>query len=119
MDKIFFNHIEFYAYHGAFPEENRLGQRFIVDLELGLYLQPAGQSDDLQQTVNYADVYQTVKEIVEGTPVKLVETLAERIADRCLSQYPIEEILVRVTKPDPPIPGHYQAVGVEIRRSRS
>ncbi|TCS94275.1 dihydroneopterin aldolase [Hazenella coriacea] len=119
MDKIFFNHMYFYAYHGAFPEENRLGQRFMVDLELGLDLCPAGRSDDLKQTVNYAEIYQTVKEEVEGTQVKLVETLAERIADKCLSQYPIEEIMVRVTKPDPPIPGHYQAVGVEIRRSRT
>lgn len=119
MDKIFFNHMHFYAYHGAFPEENRLGQRFMVDLELGLDLRPAGRSDDLELTVNYADVYQLVKAEVEGTQVKLVETLAERIADKCLNQYPIEEIMVRVTKPDPPIPGHYQAVGVEIRRSRT
>jgi 7,8-dihydroneopterin aldolase/epimerase/oxygenase len=119
MDTIFFNGMEFYAYHGAFPEENRLGQRFYVDLELGLDLAPAGQTDDLDQTVDYAKVYETVKETVESHTFALVETLAERIASRLLESFPLEEVMVRVTKPDPPIPGHYESVGVEIRRTRT
>ncbi|SEN63454.1 dihydroneopterin aldolase [Lihuaxuella thermophila] len=119
MDKIFFNEMYFYGYHGAYPEENKLGQRFIVDLELGLDLRPSALNDDLSQTVNYAEVYQAVKKEVEETQVQLVETLAERIADRLLSTFPVEQVLVRVTKPDPPIPGHYKAVGVEILRRKS
>ncbi|MBD1372440.1 dihydroneopterin aldolase [Hazenella sp. IB182357] len=119
MDKIFFNQMRFYAYHGVYSEENRLGQRFMVDLELGLNLQPAAQADDLKKTVNYADVYNKVKQEVEETQVKLVETLAERIATCILAEDQIEEVRVRVTKPDPPIAGHYDAVGVEIVRRKS
>ena len=53
MDKVFFHEMMFYAYHGVYPEESRLGQRFTVDLELGLDLRPAAESDDLAKTVNY------------------------------------------------------------------
>ncbi|PTX55264.1 dihydroneopterin aldolase [Melghirimyces profundicolus] len=118
MDRIFFNRMAFYAYHGAFPEENRLGQRFWVDLELGLDLTPAARSDDLNRTVDYGKVYQTVKAEAEGGPHALVETLAEGIAKRILERFGVEEVKVRVTKPDPPIPGHYDSVGVEITRRR-
>lgn len=118
-DTIFFRGMAFYGYHGVYPEETRLGQRFIVDLELGLDLAPAARSDDLNQTVDYGRVYQVVKDLVEGSPCRLVETLAERIADALLSGFPVEEVFVRVTKPDPPIPGHYDSVGVEIRRRRT
>lgn len=116
MDKIFLQKMYFYGYHGAYPEENRLGQRFYVDLELGIDLQPAARSDALELTVNYAEAYEVVKTIMEGPPVKLVETLAERIADQLLQRFSLQQVLVRITKPDPPIPGHYQAVGVEIMR---
>ncbi|MBA4542423.1 MULTISPECIES: dihydroneopterin aldolase [Thermoactinomyces] len=119
MDKILLNGMCFYAYHGAFPEENRLGQRFYVDLEMRLDLKAAGESDDLSKTVNYADVYELVKKETTETQVKLIETLAERIAASLLSVFPIAEVRVRVTKPDPPIPGYYQSVGVEIVRRRA
>lgn len=118
MDKIFFERMLFYGYHGAYPEENKLGQRFLVDLEMILDLQPAGKVDDLNLTVDYGKVYHTVKDEVEHKQVKLVETLAENIASQLLEQYPINEVFVRVTKPDPPIPGYYQAVGVEVRRRK-
>lgn len=119
MDRIFFNQMAFYAYHGVFAEENKLGQRFLVDLELGLDLAPAAQGDDLNQTVDYGKVYQQVKAEVESGPFALLETVAERIAGSLLANFPVEEVKVRLTKPDPPIPGHYQSVGVEITRRRS
>jgi dihydroneopterin aldolase len=119
MDKIFFNGMRFYAYHGVYPEENRLGQRFVVDLEIGLDLAPAGRNDDLAQTVNYAEVYEAVRLEVEEKQVRLLETLAENIAGMLLERFSLEEVRVRVTKPDPPIPGHYDAVGVEIVRRKS
>jgi dihydroneopterin aldolase len=119
MDKIFFRNMAFYAYHGVYPEENRLGQRFFVDLELKLDLRSAAAADDLEQTVNYAAVYERVKREVEETCVKLLETLAENISRSLLGAFPmLVEVTVRVTKPDPPIPGHYEAVGVEIVRRR-
>lgn len=119
MDKILFHEMEFYGYHGVYPEENRIGQRFRVDLELKTDLSVAGKSDDLSDTINYADVYETVKAMVEGERYQLVEALAERIAAKLLSRFSLDAVLVRVTKPDPPIPGHYKAVAVEIERSRA
>lgn len=87
MDKVYVEGMEFYGYHGVFKEENKLGQRFKVDLTAELDLSKAGQTDDLEQTINYAELYHVCKDIVEGEPVKLVETLAERIADTVLKKF--------------------------------
>lgn len=76
LDKITLQQMSFYGYHGALEEENRLGQRFSVNLELYLNLQQAGLTDDLKQTVNYAEVYEAVKWEVEETQVNLMERLA-------------------------------------------
>ncbi|MDM5196858.1 dihydroneopterin aldolase [Fictibacillus enclensis] len=120
MDKIYMNGLSFYGYHGVFPEENKLGQRFKVDLILEMDLQSAGTTDDLEHTVNYGEVYATVKEIVEGEPKKLVETVTESIATTLLSSYPlVQQCTVKVVKPDPPIPGHYDSVAIEITRGRA
>ncbi|MDR6227081.1 dihydroneopterin aldolase [Desmospora profundinema] len=120
MDTIFFEQMAFYAYHGAFAEENKLGQRFLVDLELKLDLSDAARNDDLEKTIDYGLVYQAVKAEVEEQTYALVEAVAERVADRLLSDFLLlEEVRVKVTKPDPPIPGHYRAVGVELYRRRS
>lgn len=111
--------MEFYGFHGVFPEENRLGQRFVVDMVVEMDLSKAGESDDLQQSINYAELYETCKEIVEGKPYKLIEAVAEKIASTCLKNFPkIERLTVKVIKPDPPIRGHYQSVAVEIVRDR-
>jgi 7,8-dihydroneopterin aldolase/epimerase/oxygenase len=117
MDKIILKQMSFYAYHGAYPEENKLGQRFMVDLELRLNLQLAGKSDRLEYSIDYGQVFQVVEKIVEEEQFRLIETLAERIADTLLTKFLVPEVLVRVTKPDPPIPGHYESVGVEVVRS--
>lgn len=119
MDKIYMNQLAFYGYHGVFDEEKKLGQRFIVDLVLQLDLAQAGKSDQLDDTINYGEVYQRVKEIVEGPSFKLVESVAERIATDLLNSFSLlQECTVKVVKPDPPIPGHYQSVAVELTRSR-
>ncbi|EAL09235.1 dihydroneopterin aldolase [Listeria monocytogenes serotype 4b str. H7858] len=110
----------FYGYHGVLAEETKLGQTFRVSLILGLSTKKAGISDSVDDTVSYAEVYETVKEIVEGTPFKLIEALAEKIATEVLTGYPLlEEVTVKLIKPNPPIPGHYDSVAVEIERKRS
>jgi len=120
MDRIYLNQMEFYGYHGALPEENRLGQRFIVDLTVELNLQKAGETDDLKETVNYAELYELCKSIVENRKFKLIEAVSEKIADEVLLQFPeIEKCTVKLTKPDPPIPGHYRSVAVEMTRTRN
>ncbi|MFS0774423.1 dihydroneopterin aldolase [Neobacillus sp. 3P2-tot-E-2] len=119
MDKIFVNRMEFYGYHGVFPEETRLGQRFVVDLMVLVDLKKAGQSDQLEYSVNYGELFQACKEVVEGKPYKLVEAVAEKIAESVLGKFTlVSEVTIKVIKPDPPIPGHYQSVAVEITRGR-
>jgi len=120
MDKIYVTGMQFYGYHGVFPEENVLGQRFEVDLTVSLNLKAAGETDRLEDSVNYGELYTICKEIVEGPkPYKLVEAVAEKIANGVLVAYPsVTEVTVKVIKPDPPIPGHYKSVAVEITRSR-
>lgn len=73
----------------------------------------------MEDTVSYADVYETVKEITEQRKYKLIEALAETIATEVLENYPLlESITVKVVKPNPPISGHYRFVAVEIERKR-
>ena len=112
--------MQFYGYHGVFPEENKLGQRFYIDLEMKLDLATAGHSDRLEDTLNYAEIYDVVKRIVEGPPLKLIEALAESIASTLLKTYTdINEVTVRVTKPNPPFPVHFEGVTIEINRKKS
>lgn len=118
MDKIYFNGMSFYGYHGVFGAEAELGQRFYVDLALTLDLSKAGSTDDLQDTVNYAEVFACVQKIVEGERYNLVEKLTARIAEQLLGQFPFAEVRVKVTKPNPPINGHYESVAIEMVRRR-
>lgn len=120
MDKMTLSRMEFFGYHGVFAEENKLGQRYYVDIELFLPLREAGESDELEKTVNYAEVFETVKSIVEGKPFKLIEALAERVASVVLQSYTIiNEITVRVVKPHPPFAVIFEGVTVEIHRKRA
>lgn len=119
MDRMVLKRMVFYGYHGVFPEENKLGQKFYVDLDLRLDLTKAGRSDDVADTVNYAEIHSTVKAIVEGAPVKLIEALAEKIANAVLGTYTIiNEATVSVTKPNPPFDITFDGVTVELRRRR-
>ena len=111
----------FHGYHGTLPAERELGQPFVVDVELRLDLRPAGLSDDLAQTVDYGEVHRRAREIVEGAPVNLSETVAERIAAAILEDYSLVEIVrVKVAKPHVRL-GDTALVGsaVEILRRRS
>ncbi|MGE5675144.1 MAG: 2-amino-4-hydroxy-6-hydroxymethyldihydropteridine diphosphokinase [Mycobacterium leprae] len=115
-DRICLSGMRFFGHHGVFAEETRLGQQFIVDAEMYLDVGSAGRDDDLSATVDYGQVYQLIRSIVEGQPVQLLETLAERIADQVLRHFAITEVVVRVHKPGAPIPGPFDGVMVEVRR---
>lgn len=119
MDKIRLKGMRFFGYHGVYPEENKLGQQYIVDLTMVLDLSAAGRTDDLEQTVSYPDVMKRVRDIVEGPPFQLIEALAEHIASAVLDTYTkVSEITVRVTKPNPPVDVLFDGVSVEICRRR-
>jgi dihydroneopterin aldolase len=119
MDKIRLLGMEFYGYHGVYAEENRLGQRFVVELELCVGLESAGKTDQINNTLNYAEVALQVKSIVEGKSFQLIEALAENIASTLLECYhPLKQVKVCVSKPHPPIPIHLTGIEVEIVRKR-
>lgn len=118
MDKIILEGMEFYGYHGVLAEEQALGQRFVVDVELCLDLGPAGRADDPDMTVNYARVFEQVQKIVGGRPYRLIESVAEAVAAEILERFPVSEVAVRVKKPQAPVPGHFAWMAVEVRRRR-
>lgn len=118
MDYIHVRDMQFFGYHGVLQEETVLGQRFRASVSLAVDIKKAGETDNLEHTVSYVGVYDICKEIIEGKPYKLIEAVAETIASRILSQYEgqVMGCRVEIIKPDPPIPGHYKEVAVEIVR---
>ncbi|CAN5312500.1 dihydroneopterin aldolase [soil metagenome] len=99
-DRILLHGMVFHGRHGTLSAERELGQPFVVDVELHLDLRPAGLSDDLEKTVDYSEVHRRAREIVEGEPVNLTETIAERIASEILEEHPpVRSVRVRVAKP--------------------
>ncbi len=117
MDKILIKDMQVYAYHGALKEENVLGQSFYISLELAKSLKAVGLTDDLTKGVSYADVYKLVEDIATKNTFKLIETLAETIAKEVLKNFDIESIKVLIKKPQAPIPGKFDYVGIEIERT--
>ncbi len=118
-DRIILEGLTFYGYHGVNPEERTLGQRFVVDVALELDLRPAGESDDLEKTINYAAVYRIVRRVVEGPACTLVEAVAERVAAAVLAEVGGQAVRVRVGKPWAPIKGSAAGqVAVEVYRRR-
>jgi dihydroneopterin aldolase len=107
------------GFHGVFPDERRDGQKFAVDLKLLLDLKPAGTSDDLNLTVNYASVATSVVEEITGEPLDLIEALAERICKRVLGDFKlIDQMEVTVHKPNAPVGVEFSDISVTIVRSR-
>lgn len=104
--------------HGVLPEETVLGQEFVVDVALALDTRDAAAGDDLAATVDYGRVARAVTDLVEGEPVALVETLAARIAARCLEEDRVAQVTVTVHKPQAPIPVPFADVTVTITRRR-
>ena len=119
-DKIILEGMQFYGYHGRNPEERTLGQPFVVDLEAGVDLQPAGVSDDIVDSVSYTDLYRVVKREMEGPGRNLLEAVAHAIAQGIMDTYPVRSVRVRVNKIRPPIKGAVlSGAGVEVSRRRA
>ena len=111
--------IECWGHHGVFEHEKRDGQRFVIDLTLGVDTRPAAGSDDLRDTVDYGSLVDEVARAVARDPVDLIETLAERIAGVCLLDVRVEWARVTVHKPDAPIENPFGDVRLTITRTRS
>ncbi len=110
--------VECFGHHGVFDFERREGQTFVVDLVLGLDTSPAAASDDLRDTVDYGTLVSSVKAAVERDPVDLIEALAQRIADVCLTDDRVEWVRVTLHKPDAPIEATFSDVALTITRKR-
>ena len=118
MDRITVTGLEAFGHHGVLPHEREYGQRFSVDLVLELDLAPAAASDDLHDTIDYGRLSGDVAAIVAGEPVDLIESLAGRIAARCLDDRRVEAVEVTVHKPSAPVPVVAREVAVTLRRTR-
>ena len=117
-DRIILANLQLEGRHGFYDWEREQPQPFEVDVELELDLGPAGRSDDLTRTVDYGKVDATVRRIVEGEPVRLLETLAESIARDVLADFPVDTVTVRVRKPAVQLGGPLDHAAVEITRRR-
>lgn len=119
MDKIFIENLEIFARHGVLPEENALGQKFTVSVTLSCVTRAAGRSDNLEKSVNYADVCALIQKVMTENTFKLIETAAEKVAESILLAYKnVQSVTVNLKKPWAPIMLHAKTVGVEIKRSR-
>lgn len=119
MDQIFLRGMQFFGRHGVFSEETSLGQRFVVHLRLSADLSLAGETDDISRTIDYGAVYRCVQGIVEGEPVRLLERLATRVAADVLDHFDrVQTVEVTVEKPNAPIPGVFDTMGVTLVRHR-
>lgn len=118
MDKIMGRGLRFYGCHGVLEEEKIKPQPFEVDFELYLDLTDAGHSDNLYRTINYDEVFHTVRKVVEEEHYQLLEALAERLAGVILERFPVKEVKVTVYKPQAPVAGDFRYFAVEIHRFR-
>lgn len=107
-----------FAHHGVDPQETIVGANFIIDLRLRTDFTHAAQTDELKGTVSYADIYAVVKKEMK-TPSKLLEHVCERIGQRLFNDFPtIQEIIIRLSKENPPMGSDCRNVGVEVHYTR-
>lgn len=117
MDCIQITGIRCYGYTGYLQEEQVLGQWFEVDLTLWLDLAPAGESDEIADTLDYRNAIETVKQLVKTSKFALVEKLANAIANAILELPLVQQVQVRLTKPAAPIPDFGGKITIDITRT--
>lgn len=118
MGKILLENMEFFAYHGCFKEEQIIGNRFLVNMELETDTAKAELSDHLHDTVNYQAVYRLVAEQM-AEKSHLLEHIARRIIATVMSAFPaIMRIRIKVSKMNPPMGGKMECVSVEVEEAR-
>jgi dihydroneopterin aldolase len=117
MDSIIARGLSFQGCHGVEEQEKIRPQTFKVDLELFLDLKTAGKTDDIQNTINYGQVFKLVKQIVEGESYVLIEALADRIAGVLLFSFPqLHSLELTIYKPEAPVQGVFDHFAVKIMR---
>lgn len=107
-----------FGYHGVLPDEREQGQPFLVDLSVEFDLAEAAASDDLTATVDYSKLAKETIEIIEGQPYNLIETLADRIAVKTMSDERLQRVVVTVHKPEAPVGVRFDDISVTVERAR-
>jgi 7,8-dihydroneopterin aldolase/epimerase/oxygenase len=118
-DRITLRGLRAHGRHGVYDFERERGQMFRVDAVLELDTRPAAAGDDLDRTVNYAELAHQLYAVLAGEPVNLLETLAQRLADVCLANSLVGAVEITVHKPQAELGVPFDDVTVSIRRQRS
>jgi len=116
MDRIHIEKLEVFAKHGVCAEENYLGQKFLISADLFKDLHEAGKTDELYATVHYGKVSEFISKLARENTYKLIEKLAEEIANKTLIEFNIDAVKIRVDKPWAPMALHVDTVFVEVER---
>jgi len=118
-DSIILQDLVFYGYHGVMPEENKVGCRFSLNVICGLDLSKAANSDELDDTISYELLFNSVRDAFAEKQFKLLEAVAQHIIDRLLATYPqINWVKIKLFKPEAPIPVATGQFGVKLFRER-
>lgn len=116
---LFIDNLEVFANHGLFEEENKLGQKFIFDIECELNYKKAMFSDEMTDSISYADIAEVVVKTATTNTFNLLERLAGEILQNIFTEFPkIENINLKINKPGAPIKYHFEKCGVEVNVSR-
>jgi dihydroneopterin aldolase len=110
--------MEIFAFGGVTEQERKIGQRYRLNIALELDLTLPGETDSLDHTVSYADVFDVARRTLRERPFNLVESAAARLATELLGQFDVREVTVRLSKLLPPVDGVLEAAGVEVTRRR-
>lgn len=117
--RIIFEDVKIYAYHGVLPEERTLGTYYLLNLEITSNLWKAAETDDLSDTLNYAEINELLHREM-AIPADLMEHAAGRMMMAIKTQYPsVEKIKIRMTKTNPPMRGEMKGVSIELEKSFS
>ncbi len=117
-DEIHIDNLEVFANHGVYPEENKLGQKFLVNAILYTSTRKAGQTDDLKESINYGTVCHTMTSFLKDNTFNLIETLTERLSEKLLNEIPnLYKITLEVRKPWAPVGLPLESVSVKVTRS--
>ena len=120
MDKIKLNRIEVLGLIGVLEEEKVSAQRYWISIEIEADLKPAGLSDQLEDTIDYSSVFDLCDSLMQDSKCDLIETFAEELSCRLFQQFAIaQSVMIEVLKPDAPMSGNFESVGIEIVRTRN
>lgn len=116
-DEIHIENLEIFAHHGVFPEENRLGQKFLISLTMYVDTRPAGTTDCLEKSINYGDVSSFMTEWMHENTYQLIESVAEHLCEELLLRYPLlKGVTLELKKPWAPVGLPLETVSVKITR---